>query len=118
MAGDDLTRQAVYQGLLRALGGYKWFYAENKTTGEFVTLGDDHALRQVVTWALDGDPVTVHAHHVWGVGNAPGGDGFAYDYVKDRYVRWDPTAGEWTQETTAKRVINDDAGLGSAGVMP
>lgn len=100
-----LTRQEVYQGLLSAIGGYFYHYAREPESGETVSFDDDEPFRPIIDWVIDGKEPVVQAFFVWGVGGGRGPN-YSYDYVKDRTIKWDGDAGEWTVDTTEKRVIN------------
>lgn len=82
------TRGEVYQELLTAMGRYQ-FVDAIALDGEVETAHvlDGEALKQAVTWVMDGREVSVRAHHVWGVGGGPT-DTWTGTRVKDRTIRW------------------------------
>ena len=98
-SGADSTRGEIYQSLLSGMGNYRPVWVQNQSTGEVVHALDDEALKQAVTWAIEGDRVSVLCHHVWGVGGGPTAE-FEGTQWKHRTVRWDPDAESgWTVET-------------------
>jgi len=120
------SRQEIYRGLLSGIGRYKLVSARTSDVSDrpsrrddasphdagMVEVGDEHALRTIIDWAAAGVEVVVLAHHVWGVGQATGAPRGtpAYDYVKDRYVRWQPDEEVWSVEESERRVVNDHEG--------
>lgn len=100
------TRQAVYRGLLSAIGRYFYHYAHDGEYNETVEFDDAEPFRPIIDWVMDGREPVVHAFHVWGVGNGDIGGHFAYDYCKDREITW--TGEEWEVEESAKYVINGE----------
>lgn len=89
-------RETVYQSLLEAMGNYRPVWVQNGSTGETVHATEDGALKQAVTWAVAGDPVTVLTHHVWGVGGGRTSDFTDYRW-KHRHIRW--TESQWNVTT-------------------
>ena len=95
----ESTRKEVYQGLLRAMGHYKPVWVDNTSTGESIHATDEGALKQAVTWVVEGDDVCILTHHVWGVGGGATSR-FTGTRWKHRYVRWNGDG--WDVDTQQK----------------
>lgn len=100
-----MHRQAVYQGLLKAIGGYFYYDAHDGEWGEMITAFDDEPYKPILDWIGEGKEPVVNAFHLWGVGNGQIGGHFAYDYMKDRRVEWDSDREVWLVTTSEKYVV-------------
>lgn len=101
----EASRQAVYRGLLSAIGRY--FYHEAHVDGydQMVSFDDDEPYKPILDWVMEGKEPTVRAFHVWGVGGGRG-EGFSYDYCKDREIGWNASDEAWVVKESEKYVIN------------